>query len=147
MTTRTHKPLPEGYTFTVGPPDTASYLRLRKESGLSGVTEEQASAAMKGSTQCVHVSHDITGEIAGMGRFFGDGGWYFIIADMAVLPSHQKKGLGNVILDYLMETIRIQAPAGGAYVSLMADPPGRKLYRNHGFVQTDEELGMWKMVG
>ena len=48
----------------------------------------------------------------GMGRIIGDGGWYFYIADMAVLPDHQLKGLEDVILKTLLARIRREAPRG-----------------------------------
>lgn len=43
-----------------------------------------------------------------MGRVIGDGGWYFHIIDMAVLPEHQHRGLGNAILTWLLDRIRSQ---------------------------------------
>ncbi|KAH6630118.1 hypothetical protein B0J18DRAFT_420254, partial [Chaetomium sp. MPI-SDFR-AT-0129] len=77
-----------------------------------------------------------------MGRVIGDGGWYFLIADMAVLPEHQRKGLGDAVLKQLLEHIRTHAPRdedeNGAwpYVTLFADGPGRKLYKKNGFVES-----------
>jgi len=71
----------------------------------------------------------------GMGRVIGDGGWYFHVVDMAVLPDHQRRGLGDLILTALLDRIRRDAPAG-AYVTLLADPPGRNLYAKHGFSDT-----------
>ena len=42
----------------------------------------------------------------------------------------------------IMEKIKREAPPG-AYVNLLADPPGRSLYRKHGFVETSPgEVGM-----
>jgi ribosomal protein S18 acetylase RimI-like enzyme len=70
-----------------------------------------------------------------MGRVLGDGGWYFHIVDMAVLPEHQRRGLGDAIMTALLDRIRLEAPPG-AYVSLLADPPGRRLYQRHGFAET-----------
>jgi ribosomal protein S18 acetylase RimI-like enzyme len=70
-----------------------------------------------------------------MGRVIGDGGWYFHIADMAVLPEHQRRGLGSAVLDHLLQQIRDRAP-NGALVTLLADPPGRSLYARHGFVES-----------
>ena len=67
----------------------------------------------------------------GMGRVIGDGGWYFHVVDMAVLPDHQRRGPGDLILTALLDRIRRDAPAG-AYVTLLADPPGRNLYAKHG---------------
>lgn len=70
-----------------------------------------------------------------MGRLVGDGGWYFHVVDMAVLPEHQRRGLGGAVLSYLLEEIRRRAPSG-AFVSLLADPPGRPLYLRHGFLES-----------
>ena len=77
-----------------------------------------------------------------MGRVIGDGGWYFHIADMATLPEHQKKGLGQAVLEALLAKIREEAPPR-PYVTLMADEPGRPLYAKLGFVETaPHSLGM-----
>jgi GNAT superfamily N-acetyltransferase len=70
-----------------------------------------------------------------MGRVIGDGGWCFHISDMAVLPEHQRLGIGDVILTVLLDRIRTVAPPG-AFVNLLADPPGRALYQRHGFFET-----------
>ena len=77
-----------------------------------------------------------------MGRVIGDGGWYFHVVDMAVLPEHQRRGLGDAILSVLLERIRRQAPPG-AHVNLIADAPGRRLYARHGFTPTaPDSIGM-----
>jgi len=93
---------------------------------------EQATAAITGSWTFRHVL-DPDGNVVGMGRIVGDGGWYFLIADMATLPAHQGRGIGSAILDSLLEQIRTDAPPG-AYITLTADPPGRRLYETRGFV-------------
>lgn len=61
--------------------------------------------------------------------------WYFHVLDMAVLPEHQRQGLGDAVLTALLQRVRAHAPAG-AYVNLLADPPGRRLYTRHGFTDT-----------
>ncbi|RFA13231.1 GNAT family N-acetyltransferase [Subtercola boreus] len=119
------------YELIDGAPDVAGYVRLRTESGLSPKTEEQARGAIAGSWSFRHV-RDETGQTVAMGRIVGDGSWYFLIADMATLPEHQGQGLGGKILDALLEDIRRLAPEG-AYVTLTADPPGRRLYESRGF--------------
>ena len=48
---------------------------------------------------------ETTTETVGMGRLSGDGGWYFHVVDMAVLPEHQRRGLGDVILTALLEDV------------------------------------------
>ena len=124
--------LPAGYRLTGGPPDVADYLLLRECAGLSPRREDQAEAALRGSWAAVHVLHEVDAKTVGMGRILGDGGWYFHVVDMAVLPEHQRRGLGDAILTALLERIRREAPAG-AHVNLLADAPGRRLYARHGF--------------
>lgn len=121
--------------LVAGPPALEDYRRLRAESGLSPKTLEQARAGLHGAWAAVHVVDDASGTTVGMGRVLGDGGWYFHIVDMAVLPSHQRRGIGAAVLAALLAEIRDRAPAD-PYVTLMADVPGRALYRRFGFVET-----------
>ena len=77
-----------------------------------------------------------------MGRVIGDGGWYFHIADMAVLPEHQHRGIGDALLNSLIECIRRAAPSEPC-ITLLADRPGQQLYARHGFVPTaPNSIGM-----
>ena len=133
----------EGYRLVNGqPPSVAEYLTLRRETGLTPATEAQAILSLKGSWYACHVIHEETDTAVGMGRIIGDGGWYFHIIDMAVLPDHQHRGLGGAVLNALLDRIRNEAPPG-AYVNLLADPPGRRLYGRHGFIETaPREVGM-----
>lgn len=155
--------LPKGYTLHPGYPSVPDYLHLRAASGLSPKTAAQAAPVASGSWHGCYITFTGgatadqpataasaggpgQGQAVAMGRVIGDGGWYFHIADMAVLPEHQRKGLGDAILKHLVAHIRAKAPAGeGAepYVTLLADEPGRRLYRRHGFVETmPGSLGM-----
>jgi ribosomal protein S18 acetylase RimI-like enzyme len=130
------------YVLSTTTPSVADYLRLRAESGLTPKTPAEAEAALLGSWATCHVVHQATNETVAMGRVIGDGGWYFHIVDMAVLPAHQRRGLGDLMLTHLLSVIRQATPAGG-YVSLMADAPGRRLYERHGFQPTaPRSIGM-----
>ncbi|MCC3295693.1 GNAT family N-acetyltransferase [Arthrobacter sp. zg-Y411] len=132
----------EPYRLLHTAPPVEAYLRLRAESGLSPKRADQARAALPGSWAAVHIVETATGTPVAMGRVIGDGGWYFHIADMAVLPGHQRQGLGDRVLTELLAQIRAEAPAG-SWVTLMADPPGRRLYARHGFLETaPDSLGM-----
>lgn len=124
-----------GYRLVMSAPSVDDYLRLRREAGLSPRTREQAIAALPGSWAACHVVPDSGGGAVGMGRLLGDGGWYFHVIDMAVLPEHQRRGIGDAILTALLDRIRTSAPPG-AVVNLLADPPGRRLYERHGFSET-----------
>ena len=139
--------LPDGYRLAEGPPDVDDYLTLRSRSGLSPKTREQAVAALPGSWAACHVVEVASGRTVGMGRVLGDGGWYFHVVDMAVLPEHQRRGLGDAVLTSLLDRIRAQAPPG-AYVNLLADVAGRALYARHGFAETaPASVGMALRLG
>jgi ribosomal protein S18 acetylase RimI-like enzyme len=139
--------LPEGYRLVEAAPGADEYLGLRARAGLSPKTREQALAALPGSWAACHVVHEASGQTVGMGRVLGDGGWYFHVVDMAVLPDHQRRGLGDAILRSLLDRIRADAPRG-AYVNLLADPPGRRLYARHGFAETaPTSVGMALRLG
>ena len=127
--------LPQGYRLVDGPPAVEEYLELRRGSGLTLRRSDQAAVALGGSWAAVHVVREAGGPPVGMGRVIGDGGWYFHVVDMAVLPEHQRRGLGDAILTALLDRIRAAAP-GGAFVNRLADPPGRHLYERHGFTPT-----------
>jgi ribosomal protein S18 acetylase RimI-like enzyme len=48
-----------------------------------------------------------------MGRVLGDGASTSHVVEMAVLPEHQRRGVGDAILGELLERIRHGASAGG----------------------------------
>ena len=134
--------LSEEYVVIDGAPQPEVAVDIRRDAGLSPRTLDQTSLALEGSWAAVHVVHVDTAAVVAMGRVIGDGGWYFHIADMAVLPDHQHRGIGTAVLTRLVERIGIDAPPG-AYITLLADAPGRPLYRSHGFVETaPDSIGM-----
>ncbi|KAH6855351.1 hypothetical protein B0I37DRAFT_364654 [Chaetomium sp. MPI-CAGE-AT-0009] len=159
--------LPAGYTIHSGYPPIPVYIHLRAVSGLHPKTPAQAAPIARNSWYGCYVTFSPAntdtdtdtdtntsrkGEetIVAMGRIIGDGGWYFHIADMAVLPEHQRKGLGDAVLKHLMGHIKTHAPQDGTgtYVTLFADAPGRRLYAKNGFVETTPgQMGMMMPLG
>jgi ribosomal protein S18 acetylase RimI-like enzyme len=131
---------PDGYQLCEVAPSLDEYLHLRTISGLSVKTADQARGALAHSWAFCHVRDTRTDSAVAMGRTLGDGGWYFHIADMATDPAHQRRGLGKLVLEWLLAQIDARAPAD-PYISLMADGPGQPLYRKLGFVATSS-LGM-----
>lgn len=114
-------------------PTLDDYLELRRASGLTPKRPEQGTPALTNSWAWRRIV-DADGRSVAMGRVVGDGGWYFLVADMATLPAYQRHGLGRRILEDLLAEIREKAPEG-AYVTLLADPPGQALYRSLGFTE------------
>ncbi|MFE1272486.1 GNAT family N-acetyltransferase [Streptomyces sp. NPDC058757] len=132
------------YSLRVGSPPVEVYLRLRVTSGLSAKTVEAAEAGLPNTWHGVTV---LCGdEPVGMGRVIGDGGCFFQIVDICVVPQHQGRGLGKRIMAELMGELERRAP-DGAYVSLIADGDARFLYEKFGFRQTaPASVGMYLAV-
>ncbi|PZR51732.1 GNAT family N-acetyltransferase [Xylanimonas oleitrophica] len=131
----------DAYVLHPTAPSVEEYVRLRAVSGLSPRTPEQAGPAVANSWAFCHV-RDAAGQAVAMGRILGDGGWYFHVADIATDPAHQRRGLGRRVMTWLLAQVDERAPAD-PYVTLMADEPGRPLYRSLGFVETaPHSLGM-----
>jgi ribosomal protein S18 acetylase RimI-like enzyme len=129
------------YYLQPGAPTVEDYLRLRRDAGLTEPTSDQIQRGIDGAWAAFHAIHRPTGETVGMGRVISDGGTYFHIIDMAVLPTHQRHGIGDAILDALLLAIDNASP--NAQVNLLGDPPGWKLYKRHGFIETaPDTIGM-----
>src|SRR5688572_9749608 len=121
-------------------PSIAEYRDLRRLSGLSEKTVEAAERGLPATLFAVVIEFD--GAAIGMGRVIGDGGTAYQIVDIAVLPAHQKKGLGKRIVGALVGLLHANAPKS-AYVSFIADGPAKDLYAQYGFKPTmPESIGM-----
>ena len=85
----------------------------------------------------------------GCGRVVGDGGLCFYIQDIIVLPEYQGQGLGRLIMDKIMEYVRVNAHCGG-FVGFMAAKGTAGFYTKYGFIErptSDNGPGMilfWK---
>ena len=132
--------LPDGYRLEHSAPRSQEYVRLRAIAGLSPRTPEQAAGALANSWAWTTVRAS-SGDLAAMGRTLGDGTWYFHLADIATDPEHQRRGLGRAVMEDLLARIERAAPTN-PYITLLADPPGQRLYRSLGFVDSAPSLGM-----
>ncbi len=123
-------------------PDVADYRRIRAAAGLKDRTVDAAKKGLQGTWFGVSV---LLGEdTVGMGRIIGDGGCFFQIVDIAVLPEHQGKGLGKQIMAAVTTRLEERAPPS-AFVSLLADGRAHELYRQFGFAETaPESIGMYR---
>ena len=117
------------------------FIRLRN---VSGLTPRPRDAAEKGLPRSLFgVTITFGSETVGMGRVIGDGALNFEIVDIAVDPEHQRKGLGSLIMQSIMNYLESEAPTG-AYITLMADVP--ELYEKFGFkLSRPKSEGMYKI--
>ena len=121
------------YTIRLAIPAIATYQLLRVAAGLSAKSTEAAAKGLPNSLFAVQVL--LGDEVVGMGRIIGDGGCFFQVTDIAVLPAHQGKGLGKRIMREIMQFIETEVPPS-AYVSLIADGQAQDLYAQFGFRHT-----------
>ncbi len=133
------------YVIEARVPTVDDYIRIRLAAGLSRKTKEAASIGLKISLFALTILYK--GEPVGMGRVIGDGGCFFEIVDIAVLPEHQGKGVGKRVMDALMAYIHDHAPSS-AFVSLMADPGALEFYERFGFTRAEApgSTGMYLRV-
>jgi GNAT superfamily N-acetyltransferase len=121
------------YELVDAVPSAADYRRLREAAGLRPKSAEAAARGLPNTLFGVSVLHG--GTVVGMGRVIGDGGCFYEIVDMAVLPEHQRRGLGQKIMARLMEWVKANVPAT-ALVSLLADKNAVSLYERFGFKES-----------
>ncbi|WP_175965594.1 GNAT family N-acetyltransferase [Burkholderia sp. BCC0322] len=126
-------------------PSVSAYIDIRLAAGLSIKSERAATIGLRNGLFSVVAYCD--GVPVGIGRVIGDGGCFFEIVDIAVLPAHQKKGVGDQMMRALMGYIHEHAPPT-AYVSLMADHGTPKFYARYGFQPSllPEKAGMFLRI-
>lgn len=131
----------DSITFAERVPTIVEYRRLRAAVGwLNG----DATAQEEGLAHALYsavIERD--GEAVAMGRVIGDGGNYFYVQDIIVLPDLQGQGLGRRIMDAVMDYIHAHARAG-AFIALMAARGKASFYLPYGFIpRPDDAPGMW----
>lgn len=124
---------PTDYTIEQSVPSVQTYRHLREASGLSPKTRVAAERGLPNTLFGVQVF--FCGEPVGMGRVIGDGGTFYQVVDIAVLPEHQGRGLGGRIMAAICDYIAREVPES-AYVSLLADGHAHRLYQRFGFAPT-----------
>ncbi len=128
------------YSIVHATPSVETYRHLRTAVGLGAKTVEAATRGLPNSLFAVQVL--CAGEPVGMGRVIGDGGAFYQVVDIAVLPAHQGRGLGKMIMAAISDYIAREVPESG-YVSLIADGEAYRLYQQFGFALTaPASLGM-----
>lgn len=121
--------------------DLNTYLHLRKSVGWKRLTDKQAQKAIEGSILTV-TAYDGDKPV-GMGRLVGDGAVICYIQDLIVVPEYQGQGVGNMIIesliDYVMET---QLPGTQMMLDLMCARGREDFYKKYGFIaRPTDKLG------
>ncbi|KAF2476346.1 acyl-CoA N-acyltransferase [Lindgomyces ingoldianus] len=135
-------------------PSAQDYHDLRKIANLTPPPMEAVSKALANSFVCFSAFErkdmldDTTPSpgqhVIAMGRLLGDGALFLQLCDIAVHPDHQRKGLGKRIMKEVINYVDKNAPH--AYVSLIAEPLGQKLYSQFGFEDVKPSAGMYRCL-
>jgi len=117
-------------------PTVEDYLALREAVGWGRPDEQMTARGLANALFTVCLLHN--DKVIGCGRVIGDGGLYFYLQDIIVLPAFEGKGLGKrlmkAILAYLEEHAR-----PGAFVGLMAAKDVSSFYTQFGFAVRPSE--------
>ncbi|MBD5467331.1 MAG: GNAT family N-acetyltransferase [Lachnospiraceae bacterium] len=86
------------------------FVRLRIEVGLVEIPVEHARKALQNGL--LNVSAIYHGELVGMGRLVGDGAMYWYLQEIIVLPEFQRKGIGTIIVNHLIDYAKANSITG-----------------------------------
>jgi GNAT superfamily N-acetyltransferase len=133
----------EGYRLVERAPTVDEYRRLRDSAGWGAMTEEALAAGLpRGLFACVVLHEDA---VVACGRVVGDGGMYFYVQDVIVLPEHQGRGLGDLVMGAVMGYLA-GAARSGSFVGLMAASGVERFYARFGFRRRpDDRPGMFRV--
>ena len=136
----------DDYTIVYATPSVETYTSLRESIGLTPKTLQAATVGLANTLFAVLIALSSSPTtIVGMGRMIGDGGCFFQVVDIAILPAHQGKGLGMMIMKELKDWMNKNVPKSGT-VLLFADGRSNELYKLFGFVEmsglTPSSVGM-----
>lgn len=86
------------------------FVRLRIETGFAEVPVDHARKALQNGL--INVSAIYNGELVGMGRLVGDGAMYWYLQEIIILPQFQRKGIGTMIVNHLVDYAKANSMTG-----------------------------------
>lgn len=126
-------------------PTVEEFHKLHVAVGWDNVDKKATEFGLHNSLFSVCVVHK--GEVIGCGRVIGDGGVYFYIQDIIVLPEFQGKKIGEKIMDEVMKYLKKTARPN-AFIGLMAAKRVSRFYERYGFTKRPSNRpGMFKIWG
>jgi GNAT superfamily N-acetyltransferase len=133
---------PESYRVERRPPTVAETRALYGSAGWTDIPDDDAAVARGLAASLFGVVVTFAGEIVACARLVGDGGMYFYLQDVIVLPAHQGKGVGDLVMREIVEYLDACAPAN-CFVALFAAAGKSGFYERYGFARrAADEPGM-----
>ena len=135
----------EEYQIVERTPTIEEYFALRKGVDWMLFDEEMTARGLANALFSVCVLHQ--GKVIGCGRVVGDGGLYFYVQDIIILPAFQGKGLGKRLMQAITAYLDKHAHPG-AFIGLMAAKGVSPFYTQFGFaVRPLDQPGMFRRQG
>jgi len=133
----------DGFRFVEGPIEVEDYLRLREASGWRMLDYETAQAALDNSLYSVNAVSST--EVVGCARVVGDGGAYFYIQDVLVIPELRGLGIAEHMMGLVMGYLKTEA-GPGSFVGMMASGATRGFYVDDAFSEQLPDIpGMFRI--
>ncbi len=108
------------------------YINLRKKVNFKFYGADDVALALRKNLYSV-VVYDGTVPV-GIGRVVGDDRIVFFIKDIVVDPQYQKKNIGNLVMQNILNYIAGKA-CEGAYIGLMSTCGTEEFYKKMGFIE------------
>ncbi len=132
------------YWLVERPPDIEEYRSICRAVGWEGVINvDAASASLATSLYHVVALHDEA--VIGMARVVGDGTMYFYVQDAAVVPVHQGRGVGALLMGHVMGYLAGHMPEK-AFVAFFAAEGTLPFYARYGFAVHPGLTGMFRVA-
>jgi ribosomal protein S18 acetylase RimI-like enzyme len=100
--------------------------------GWDNVDDAAIATALKNSLFGCVIAYK--GRTIGCGRVIGDGGMYFYIQDIIVLPEYRGRGIGRLLMNAVMEYLGAVAKPN-AFIGLMSAKDKSGFYLKFGFTE------------
>jgi ribosomal protein S18 acetylase RimI-like enzyme len=133
----------DAYEVVERAPSVEEFRQLRAPAAGGEMSDEALAAGLASALYSCVVVHD--GNVVACGRVIGDGGMYFYVQDVIVLPEYHGRGLGVKVMDSVLAYLqRVARP--GAFVGLMDADNAEGFYERYGFRRRpDDGTGMFRV--
>jgi|SRR5688572_16250720 len=92
------------------------------------------------------VCAQVDGRVIGCGRVIGDEGLHLYLTDVIVMPAHQRRGIGTMVVAALVRYVE-SVPYRNLLVAVLPTPGLVSFYARHGFkAQSAESPAMQRWI-
>lgn len=117
------------------------FIRMKDEAFNTNCDILTAKASLNGSLYLLHV--ELNGEVIGMARIVGDGGYVNFLADVIVIPKYQGLGIGSKIMKRIISHVKTNIQQDSNTMIAIFSAKGKEgFYEKFGFLtRADRKMG------